>query len=59
MKEVIRDEMDSIMFNNIWILICFFRGCKFINSKWIFKKNLKVDIIIDKYKVIFVVRGFD
>nr|AGU70133.1 CRK [Tarenaya hassleriana] len=41
-KEAINDEMDSIMINNIWILVDSPPGCKPIGCKWIFKKKMRV-----------------
>jgi len=35
------------------------KGCRPINSKWIFKKKLRSDDSIDKYKATLVIRGFD
>ncbi|XP_075112339.1 uncharacterized protein LOC142182195 [Nicotiana tabacum] len=57
-KEAIQDEIDSIMENNTWILTDLPPGCKPIDGKWLFKKKLKVDGTVDKYKARFVVRGF-
>ena len=33
-------------------------GCKPLSSKWIFKRKLKVDGSIDKYKVRLVIKGY-
>jgi hypothetical protein len=33
-------------------------GCKPVGCKWIFKKKLKPDGIIDKYKARLVSKGF-
>ena len=57
-KEAIDSELDSIMSNNTWELADFSRGCKPIFSTWIFKKKLKLDGSIDKYKARLIVRGF-
>jgi len=35
------------------------KGCRPISSKWIFKKTLRSDGSIDKYKTRLVIRGFD
>ena len=35
------------------------KGCKTISSKWIFKKKLRPDGTIDKYKARLVIRGFN
>ncbi|GKA19424.1 zinc finger, CCHC-type containing protein [Tanacetum coccineum] len=44
-KEAINDEIDSIMGNNTWVLADLPLGCK-----WIFKRKLKVDGTIEKFK---------
>ncbi|GJW35921.1 zinc finger, CCHC-type containing protein [Tanacetum coccineum] len=44
-KEAINDEMNSIMGNNNWMLADLPPGCK-----WIFKKKMKVDGTIKKFK---------
>ncbi|GJT30671.1 zinc finger, CCHC-type containing protein [Tanacetum coccineum] len=52
-KEAIDDEIGSIMENNTWILSNLPPGCK-----WIFKRKMKVDGIIDKFKARLVIQGF-
>ncbi|GJV28976.1 zinc finger, CCHC-type containing protein [Tanacetum coccineum] len=49
-KEAINDEMDSIMGNNTWVLADLPPGCKPLGCKWIFKRKLKVDGTIEKFK---------
>ncbi|GKE56666.1 zinc finger, CCHC-type containing protein, partial [Tanacetum coccineum] len=49
-KESINDEMDSIMGNNTWVLADLPPGCKPLGYKWIFKRKLKVDGTIKKFK---------
>ncbi|GJW74416.1 zinc finger, CCHC-type containing protein [Tanacetum coccineum] len=49
-KEAISDEMDSIMGNNTWVLTDLPPGCKPLGCKWIFKRKLKVDGTIEKFK---------
>ncbi|GJS16862.1 zinc finger, CCHC-type containing protein [Tanacetum coccineum] len=56
-KEAINDEMDSIMENNTWILSDLPPGCKPLGCKWIFKKKMKVDGTIDKFKARLVIQG--
>ncbi|KAL8155440.1 hypothetical protein AgCh_000725 [Apium graveolens] len=41
-----------------WEVTNFPRGCKPVGSKWVFKKKLKPDGSIDKYKARLVVQGF-
>ncbi|KAI3825040.1 hypothetical protein L1987_06515 [Smallanthus sonchifolius] len=57
-KEVIQDEMDSIMQHNTWKLTDLPPGCKPLGNKWIFKRKMKVDGSIDKFKARLVVQGF-
>nr|GEX58556.1 zinc finger, CCHC-type [Tanacetum cinerariifolium] len=57
-KEAINDEMDSIMGNNTWMLANLPPGCKPLGCKWIFKRKLKVDKTIEKFKAMLVIQGF-
>ncbi|GJX27216.1 zinc finger, CCHC-type containing protein [Tanacetum coccineum] len=57
-KEAINDEMDSIMGNNTWVLADLPSGCKPLGCKWIFKRKLKVDGTIEKFKARLVIQGF-
>nr|GEU52856.1 zinc finger, CCHC-type [Tanacetum cinerariifolium] len=57
-KEAINDEMDSIMGNNTWVLADLPPGCKHLGCKWIFKRKLKVDETIKKFKAMLVNQGF-
>ncbi|GJY63052.1 zinc finger, CCHC-type containing protein [Tanacetum coccineum] len=57
-KETINDEMDSIMGNNTWVLVDLPPGCKPLDCKWIFKRKLKVDGTIEKFKARLVIQGF-
>ena len=51
--------MDSLKSNNTWELIDLPNDCRSISTKWIFKKKLRSDGTIDKYKARLVIRGFD
>nr|GEW35691.1 hypothetical protein [Tanacetum cinerariifolium] len=57
-KEAIDDEIRSIMKNNTWVLSDLPPGCKPLGCKWIFKKMMKVDGTIDKFKARLVIQGF-
>ncbi|CAM8920561.1 unnamed protein product [Rhodiola kirilowii] len=57
-KEAINDEMDSIIGNNTWILVDLPPGHKALGNKWIFRKKMKVDGTIDKFKARLVIQGF-
>nr|GEV08527.1 hypothetical protein [Tanacetum cinerariifolium] len=49
-KEAIDDEIGSIMENNTWVQSDLPPGCKPFGCKWIFKRKMKVDGSIDKFK---------
>ncbi|GJW48799.1 zinc finger, CCHC-type containing protein [Tanacetum coccineum] len=57
-KESINDETDSIMGKNTLVLADLPPGCKPLGCKWIFKRKLKVDGTIEKFKVRLVIHGF-
>jgi hypothetical protein len=57
-KEAIRSEMDSIMSNATWEVIEHPYGCKPIGSKWVFKKKLRPDGTIERYKARLVIKGY-
>ncbi|GJU09962.1 ribonuclease H-like domain-containing protein [Tanacetum coccineum] len=52
-KKAINDEMDSIMGNNTWVLADLPPCCK-----WILKRKMKVDGMIEKFKARLVIQGF-
>ncbi|GJT52821.1 gypsy type transposase [Tanacetum coccineum] len=57
-KEAIDDEISFIMENNTWVLSDLPPGCKPLGCKWIFKRKMKVDGTIDKFKARLVIQGF-
>ncbi|GKC38403.1 zinc finger, CCHC-type containing protein [Tanacetum coccineum] len=57
-KEAINDEIDSIMGNNTWVLANLPPSCKPLGCKLIFKRKLKVDGTIEKFKARLVIQGF-
>ncbi|GKA16567.1 zinc finger, CCHC-type containing protein [Tanacetum coccineum] len=57
-KEEINDEMDSIIGNNTWVLADLPPRCKPLGCKWIFKRKLKVDETVEKFKARLVIQGF-
>ncbi|KAL8132571.1 hypothetical protein AgCh_008162 [Apium graveolens] len=57
-KEAIKNEVDSIMQNHTWELVDLPTDCKPLGSKWVFKKKLKTDGTIDKYKARLVIKGY-
>nr|GEW31909.1 zinc finger, CCHC-type [Tanacetum cinerariifolium] len=58
LKEAINDEMNSIMRNNTWVLTNLPLGCRPLGCKWIFKRKLKVDGTVKKFKARLVIHGF-
>nr|GEV61343.1 hypothetical protein [Tanacetum cinerariifolium] len=57
-KEEIDDEIGSIMENNTWVQSDLAPGCKPLGCKWIFKRKMKVDGTVDKFKARLVIQGF-
>ncbi|GJU75513.1 zinc finger, CCHC-type containing protein [Tanacetum coccineum] len=57
-SEAIDDEISSITKNNTWILSDLPPGCKHLGCKWIFKRKMKVNGTIDKFKARLVIQGF-
>jgi hypothetical protein len=57
-KEAIRSEMNSIISNVTWEIVECPYGCKPIGSKWVFKKKLRPDSTIERYKARFVIKGY-
>ena len=57
-KEVINIEVDSILHNHTWELVDLPPGNKTIGYKWIFKRKLKADSSVDKYKARLVTKGY-
>ena len=58
-KETINSEIESIMQNHTWELVDLPKGSKPLGCKWIFKRKLKLDGSIDKYKAQLVAKGFN
>ncbi|KAH7852065.1 hypothetical protein Vadar_020159 [Vaccinium darrowii] len=57
-KEAIKSEIDSILQNHTWELVDLPPGCKPLGYKWIFKRKMKADGSIDKYKARLVIKGY-
>nr|GEX52831.1 zinc finger, CCHC-type [Tanacetum cinerariifolium] len=57
-KKAIDDEIRFIMENNTWVLSDLPPGCKPLGCKWIFKRKMKVDGTIEKFKARLVIQGF-
>jgi hypothetical protein len=57
-NDVIHSEMNSIMSNGTWEITNCPNGYKPIGCKWIFKKKLRPDGTIEKYKARLVAKEF-
>ena len=57
-KQAINDEVESILKNHTWELVDLPPGSKPLGYKWIFKKKMKADGSIDKYKSRLVIKGY-
>ena len=57
-KEAINSEIKSIIENNIWILTDLPPENKPLGCNWIFKKKMRTDGTIEKYKTRFIVQDF-
>nr|CAE02547.1 OSJNBb0069N01.13 [Oryza sativa Japonica Group] len=57
-KEAVRSEMDSIITNGTWEVIERPYGCKPVGCKWVFKKKLRPDGTIEKYKARLVAKCY-
>ena len=56
--EATNNELDSIMYNHTWELVELPPKTIPIDCKWVFKKKLKPDGTIDKYKAHLVLKGY-
>lgn len=50
-KYAIKDEIDSIMSNNKWILVDLLPGSKHIGCKWVFRKSIMLMVLLIPLKV--------
>ena len=50
--------MDSLISNKTRFLTNLQQDCKLIGCTWIFKKKLRIDCSIEKFKVRLVAKGF-
>jgi hypothetical protein len=57
-KEAVYIEMDSSLSIGTWELVDQPYGCKPVGCKWVFKKKLRPDCTIDKYKARLVANGY-
>ena len=52
------EEYQSIIKNDVWKVVLRPKDKSVVSSKWIFKTKPSIDGSIEKYKEIFVARGF-
>ena len=52
------EEYQSIMKNDVWDIVLRPKGKYVVTSKWIYKIKHVFDGSVEKYKEIFVARGF-
>ena len=57
-KEAVGGEMDSIISNGAWEITNCPKGCKPVIHKWIYKRKIRFDGIIEKYEERLVVKGY-
>ena len=57
-KEAVNSEIESILQNHTWELVDLPPATKPLGYKWIFKRKMKADGSIDKYKARLVVKGY-
>jgi hypothetical protein len=57
-NEADHSEIDSILSNGTWELVGRSYGCKPMGYKWVFKKKLRPDGTIDKYKARLLAKGY-
>ena len=57
-KEEVNSEIELILSNQTWELADLPLGNNPLGSKWIFKRKMKPDGTIDKYKARLVVKGY-
>ena len=57
-KEVVNDEMESLISNRTWKLVDLPPSCKPIGCKWVLRKKLKPVGSIDKFKARLVAKAF-
>ena len=52
------EKIDSILQNHMWELVDLPPWCKPLGYRWIFKRRMKTDSSIDKYKERLVIKGY-
>jgi hypothetical protein len=57
-KEAVRSEIDTILANGTWEITDRPYGCKPVGCKWVFKKKLRPNGTIEKYKACLISKGY-
>lgn len=52
-------DFDALMANGTWELVPCLKIIDHIGSKWVYRRNLKLDGLMDKYKESLVEKGYD
>ena len=55
-KKIINSEIELIIHNHTWEIVDLPYGTKTISYKWIFKRKLKLDGSIEKYKHVYLLK---
>ena len=58
LKEAVNSEIESILSNHTWEMANLLPGNRPLGSKWIFKRKMKPNGTIDKYKARLIVKGY-
>ncbi|KAK6145670.1 hypothetical protein DH2020_022490 [Rehmannia glutinosa] len=56
--QAMQEELNQFERNKTWELVDLPEGSKPLDYKWIFKKKMKADGTIDKYKARLVIKGY-
>lgn len=57
-KEIVNDEIDSLLSNNTWVLVDLPPRSKAIGCKWVFRKKYNTDGSVQTFKGMLVAKGF-
>ena len=57
-REAMEVEMESIKRNNVWELVELPKGRSSVGSKWVFKKKVNDEGVVERYKARIVAQGF-
>jgi len=57
-KKTVNDEMDSLLYNNTWVIVDLPPNSKAIRCKWVFIRKYNNDGSIQTFQARLVVKGF-